>query len=214
MTDMAHLGLANIHLAHITFVIGLAMGLPLNALLLRTLFFPPFRIWPTPEPGTWRSITFWTLFRGGMLLTFITGILDWGAVPLLDQTRLIVGVPLIVVGFGICIMGYFNLGLGNTYCGSDGLVTGGLYRISRNPQYTFSIMGLIGEAIIANSILAIILCVVMSCVYVSMALTEEAWLTKLYGDTYKRYCRATARFLDIPALLGLKEKEKQVGGAS
>ncbi len=209
MTDMAH-----IDLAHILFAAGLAMGLPLNALLLRTLLFPPFRIWPTPTPGTWQSITFWTLFRGGMLLTFATGIADWGAVPLLDASRLIVGVPLIVVGFGICIMGYFNLGLGNTYCGSDGLVTGGLYRISRNPQYTFSIMGLLGEAIIANSILAIILCVVMSCVYVGMALTEEAWLTNLYGATYKRYCEATARFLDIPALLGLKDKQKeQVGGA-
>lgn len=196
------------NIALIIFAIGLAMGLTLNVLLFRTLFFPPFRIWPTPTPGTWQSITFWTLFRGGMVLTFATGIADWNAVPLLDQGRFFVGIPLFVVGFGICVMGYFNLGLGNTYCGSDGLVTGGLYRISRNPQYTFSIMGLIGEAIFTNSYLAIIMCVVMSCVYVGMALTEEAWLTNLYGDSYKRYCQATARFLDIPALLGIKEKER------
>ena len=48
--------------------------------------------------------------------------------------------------------GYFNLGLGNTYCGADGLVTGGLYRFSRNPQYTASIIGLVGLSIGANSI--------------------------------------------------------------
>jgi protein-S-isoprenylcysteine O-methyltransferase Ste14 len=213
--DMAHFDLAQPTLAYIVFSIGLAMGLALNALLLRTLLFPPFRIWPTPNPGTWQSLTFWILFRGGMLLTFATGIADWNAVPFLDETRFLIGVPLFVVGFGICVMGYFNLGLGNTYCGSDGLVTGGLYRISRNPQYTFSIMGLVGEAIFANSGLAIVLCGTMSCVYIGMALTEEAWLERLYGEPYKRYCQATARFLDMPALLGIKDKPKeQVGGAS
>jgi steroid 5-alpha reductase family enzyme len=195
-------------MTEIVFAIGLTMGLVLNALLAATLFFPPFRIWPTPTPGTWQSITFWTLFRGGMLFAFILGLLDWNAVPLLDATRFVFGVPLFVIGFGITVLGYFNLGLGNTYCGSDGLVTGGLYHISRNPQYTFSIMGLIGLSIFANSYMTIAQSVVMACVYVQMALTEEAWLEREYGETYKAYCRATARFLDIPAVFGLKPKPR------
>ncbi|MEG6510045.1 PEMT/PEM2 methyltransferase family protein [Methyloligella sp. 2.7D] len=193
-------------MTELIFAIGLIFGLTLNALLLATQLVPEFRLWPAPEPGSWQSRTFWTLFRGGMVLTFATGLLDWNAVPLLNETRFFIGVPLFVAGFGICIAGYFNLGLGNTYCGSDGLVTGGLYNISRNPQYTFSILGLIGLAIFANSYLTIVLCVVMSAAYVQMALTEELWLRKLYGATYDAYCAKTSRFLDIQALLGLKPK--------
>ena len=58
-------------------------------LLLRTLLAPPFRIWPTPEPGSWQSLTFWSLFRGGMIATFVVAVLDWNSTPLLDWTRFI-----------------------------------------------------------------------------------------------------------------------------
>ena len=53
------------------FACGLTAGLILDLLLLRTLLAPPFRIWPTPEPGSWQSLTFWGLFRGGMVATFV-----------------------------------------------------------------------------------------------------------------------------------------------
>jgi protein-S-isoprenylcysteine O-methyltransferase Ste14 len=141
----------------LVFAAGLAAGVTLDLLLLRTLFAPPFRIWPTPEPGSWQSLTFWSLFRGGMIATFAVAVLDWNSTPLLDWTRFIPGLPLGLIGLFITVCGYFNLGLGNTYCGADGLVTGGLYRFSRNPQYTASIIGLVGLSSGANSILTIIL---------------------------------------------------------
>ena len=109
----------------LVFAAGLAAGVTLDLLLLRTLLAPPFRIWPTPEPGSWQSLTFWGLFRGGMVLTFVVAALDWNSTPLLDWTRFIPGVPLGLIGLFITVCGYFNLGLGNTYCGADGLVTGG-----------------------------------------------------------------------------------------
>ena len=190
------------------FACGLTAGLILDLLLLRTLLAPPFRIWPTPEPGSWQSLTFWGLFRGGMVATFIVAALDWNATPLLDWTRYIVALPLGLTGLFITVRGYFNLGLGNTYCGADGLVTGGLYRFSRNPQYTASIIGLIGLSLGANSILTIIMSVVMSGAYVMMALVEEDWLKQLYGAPYRDYCRETSRFLDIQGLLALLDRKK------
>ena len=160
---------------HVVFVAGLVVGLTLSFLLLRTLLAPPFRIWPTPEPGSWQSLTFWGLFRGGMVLTFVVAILGWNSAGLVDLSRLIVGLPLFLVGFGITVFGYFNLGLGNTYCGADGLVSHGLYRFCRNPQYTSSILGLIGTVIIAGSGLTLPLAF------------EEAWLEDHYGATYEGY---------------------------
>ena len=166
------------------FAAGLIAGITLDLLLLRTLTAPPFRIWPTPAFGGWQSLT------------------------LLDWTRFIPGLPLGLIGLGITICGYFNLGLGNTYCRSDGLVTGGLYRFSRNPQYTASIVGLIGLSIGANSVFTIILAGVMIAANVLMAMIEESWLTKLYGAPYRDYCMQTARFLDVQGLLAFVERRK------
>ena len=190
------------------FAAGLAAGATLDLLLLRTLFAPPFRIWPTPEPGSWQSLTFWGLFRGAMVATFVIAVLDWNSTPLLDWTRFIPGVPLGLIGLVITICGYFNLGLGNTYCGADGLVTRGLYRFSRNPQYTASIVGLVGLSIGANSIPTIAMSTVMIGAYVMMALVEEDWLKRLYGAPYRDYCMQTARFLDLQGLLALVERRK------
>jgi len=165
--------------------------------MLRTLYVPPFRIWLTPGPGTWQSVVFWTLFRAGMVLTFVIAILDWNSTGLVDPSRLIIGLPLFLVGFGITVCGYFNLGLGNTDCGAEGLVSLGLYRFSRNPQYASSIMGLVGTVIMANSWLTVPLALLASCVYVLMALTEEAWLQERYGSNYLEYSERKARFFDI-----------------
>jgi protein-S-isoprenylcysteine O-methyltransferase Ste14 len=195
----------------LVFVAGLLAGLTLDSLLARTWLAPPFRIWPTPKPGSWQSLTFW---GWGMIATFLTAALDWNSTPIFDWTRFIPALPLGLIGLFITVCGYFNLGLGNTYCGKDGLVTGGLYRFSRNPQYTASIVGLIGLSIGANSILTIVLSAVMICAYMLMALVEEDWLKQLYGAPYRDYCRETSRFLDVQGLVALIEKKKESRQAS
>jgi len=202
----------DLSLTNLVFAAGLIAGATLDFLLLRTLLAPPFRIWPTPEPGSWQSLTFWGLFRGGMVAAFLVAVLDWNSAGLLDASRYLIGLPLFLVGFGITVFGYFNLGLGNTYCGADGLVRHGLYRFSRNPQYASSIAGLMGLAICANSWLVIPLAVLMSGAYVLMALVEEAWLVQRYGASYREYCSRAARFLDVAeiahAINALIERKK------
>jgi steroid 5-alpha reductase family enzyme len=190
------------------FAAGLAAGVTLDLLLLRTYLAPPFRIWPTPEPGSWQSLTFWGLFRGGMVMTFAVALLDWNGAGQLAASRYLLGLPLFLVGFGITVCGYFNLGLGNTYCGADGLVRHGLYRYSRNPQYASSIVGLVGLAICANSWLTLPLAGLMAGAYVLMALVEEAWLERHYGASYREYCSRTARFVDVGELASLFERKK------
>jgi protein-S-isoprenylcysteine O-methyltransferase Ste14 len=193
--------------ANFAFAAGLSAGVTLDLLLLRTLLAPPFRVWPAPEPGSWQSLTFWGLFRGGIVMTFAVALLDWNSAALLDWSRLLIGLPLFLIGFGITVCGYFNLGFGNTYCGADGLVSHGLYRFSRNPQYASSILGLVGLAICANSWLAIVLTLTMSGAYVLMALAEEAWLEERYGASYREYCARTARFIDLSGLLDHAERK-------
>jgi protein-S-isoprenylcysteine O-methyltransferase Ste14 len=193
-------------MTYIVFACGLVAGAALDLLLLRTLLTATFRIWPTSGPGSWQSVVFWTLFRGAWLATFIVAALDWNSTPLLDWTRFIPGLPLGLIGLSVTVCGYFNLGLGNTYCGADGLVTGGLYRFSRNPQYTASMVGLLGLSIGANSLLTIVLASAIVGAYAMMAIVEEDWLKQRYGAPYRDYCMQTARFLDIQGLLALAER--------
>ena len=87
----------------------------------------------------------------------------------------------------------------------------GSIAISRNPQYTSSIIGLVGLAICANSWLTLPLAALMSGAYVLMALVEEAWLERHYGAPYREYCERTARFLDVQELLALIERKKPSG---
>ena len=98
------------------------------------------------------------------------------------------------------MFGYFNLGLGNTYCGADGLVTGGFYRFSRNPQYTASIIGLVGLSIGANSLLTANAFIAATSIVAFLLVVlrtprEEARLIERFGDSYREYMRRRRRLI-------------------
>lgn len=109
--------------------------------------------------------------------------------------------PLALVGLGFTIYGYFDLGITNTYGSDDGLVTSGLYRYSRNPQYVASMLALLGLAVAAESTDVALLCVLAIGVYVLLPLAEEPWLERAYGASYAPYKQRTPRFLSLSKLL-------------
>ena len=73
----------------------------------------------------------------------VHGVTHWGQFAL--------GLPIMIFAFGLTLRGYRFLGLDNTYCESGGLVTGGMYAYSRNPQYVTSVIATIGLAITCGS---------------------------------------------------------------
>jgi protein-S-isoprenylcysteine O-methyltransferase Ste14 len=177
------------------FDVAAAALVALNALLLLTVFSSSFKLWPTPGQRSWQHYTFWPLFRGGLGLTLLYAILTahWpqgGELP-----RFAMGMVCVVLGFGFTIYGYFDLGIENTYGADRGLVTNGLYRYSRNPQYVASILGFFGSGLANGDVNAVLLCGLAILVYVIMPYTEEPWLQQAYGDLYIAYKARTPRFL-------------------
>jgi protein-S-isoprenylcysteine O-methyltransferase Ste14 len=159
-------------------------------------FSSSFRLWPTPPQRSWQHYTFWPLFRGGLTLTLLFSLLTAHWPQNMGETlQFIVGLLLLAVGFSVTIYGYFDLGLENTYGADNGLVTKGLYRYSRNPQYVASITGYFGTALANGGLDAGILCGLAILVYVIMPFTEEPWLRQAYGDVYLAYKAKTPRFL-------------------
>lgn len=179
------------------FLVAAKALLALIIMLLLTVFTRQFKLWPTPHQGSWQSYTFWPLFRGGLGLTLLYAAvtLRWPVEG--DYLRFAVGLAIAALALAFTIYGYFDLGIENTYGSDEGLVTNGLYRYSRNPQYVASIIGFVGVALAHGGWQAVTLCALAILVYSVMPFTEEPWLQKAYGDAYSAYKARTPRFLII-----------------
>lgn len=79
------------------------------------------------------------------------------------------------------------------------LVTGGIYRYSRNPQYLGLLAALAGLSLLRRSPTALALTAGLAAVYQAWVPTEEAHLARHFGQPYRRYRTATARWLGRPA---------------
>jgi protein-S-isoprenylcysteine O-methyltransferase Ste14 len=173
--------------------IGIAAGVTLILFLIRTRLHPELRFWPTPRPWGWQSLLFWTLFRTLNISALVFAALDWHRWKAVSPDRWL-GATLAIAGAALYGMACYALGRGNLYCGKDGLVTGGIYRWTRNPQYATAIPAYLGLALASYSLGALVLAIFLALTFVLMALAEEPWLEANYGDDYRAYQRRVARF--------------------
>lgn len=182
--------------AHALSLIGVAVAAVLLCLLVATMLVPQLRIWPTPGVGSWQSYVFWPLFRGLNVLCF--------AVALADRT-IYLGLPgwlralaalLLAASVSAFVYSFRVLGRDNSYGAQDGLVTGGIYRWTRNPQNAMLVVVYACLAVAADNGPTYLLCGAMMAVYVLMVLLEEPWLAAAYGAGYVRYCQRVPRFFN------------------
>jgi protein-S-isoprenylcysteine O-methyltransferase Ste14 len=183
-------------MANAVFTLGAAAAIALLALLMVTLFRGALRIWPTPGPKTWQSYVFWPLFRGLNVLCFAAAAAD--RTPFLGLPAWLRGIAATGLVISLCVFLYaFRLlGRDNSYGAQDGLVTGGIYQWSRNPQNAMLMLVYGFLALAADSASAYVLCAAMVAVYYLMVLAEEPWLAEAYGEPYARYCREVPRFFN------------------
>ena len=81
----------------------------------------------------------------------------------------------------------------------EGLVSGGLYRFSRNPMYMGVLTAIFGQAVLfASPRIAAYGCVVLACFCSIVLLIEEPHLRATRGRAYEEYCQAVPRWLGLP----------------
>ena len=124
-------------------VIGLIAGVTLSGLLACTIVDRELKVWPTPGKGSWQSRVFWGLFRTLNVATLALAFLDWQRWEGFSLERG-VGGSLAIGCFALYGWACYALGRSNLYCGRDGLVTGGIYSWTRNPQYATAIPAYLG----------------------------------------------------------------------
>ena len=176
------------------FGMGGVVALLLLGALLATLARPSLQIWPTPGPKTWQSYVFWPLFRGLNVLCFAVALADRTSYFGLPVTLRALALAVLAGSVALFVYAFRMLGRDNSYGASDGLVTGGIYQWSRNPQNAMLMVVYASLAVAADNGPTYLLCGAMVTVYGLMVLLEEPWLEGIYGEPYRQYCRTVPRF--------------------
>lgn len=109
-------------------------------------------------------------------------------------------IPLKIVGIGLVIFGFFlNYSAKHKsklfeMVAENKLITTGVYSIVRNPVYSAVLLACTGAVCISNNLILFfvpVICWVYMTVF--LKLTEEKWLTDLYGQEYTEYCKKVNR---------------------
>lgn len=105
-----------------------------------------------------------------------------------------VGAALVVAGAG-----RFSGGAEVTGTRNQPLLTAGVYRYSRNPQYLGYVVVLIGAGIARRSGAVLLSAATLAAVYDAWVRVEERHLEQVHGDRYRSYRTRTARWCGPPA---------------
>jgi protein-S-isoprenylcysteine O-methyltransferase Ste14 len=102
-------------------------------------------------------------------------------------------------GIALLVVAQLNLGaswrIGIDEGHRPGLVTTGFYRFCRNPIFFAILIMLAGYTLLLPTRLSLALLVGAFVGMRQQVLTEEAYLTRTYGDAYRAYARHVGRFV-------------------
>ncbi len=169
------------------------------AALVYSIFRPSNRIWPPPAQRTWQYYFVWLLTLLSFSGLIVVGLLDWNSLGWSAALRLPTGWLLIIGSNLFAWVGVRQISLKTTSGGKGPLVTDGLYRYSRNPQYLGDMTIIAGWAVLSASLWALPLCIGGILAFAITPIAEESWLEDLHGESYRAYCRKVGRFFGSPS---------------
>lgn len=153
-------------------------GFPLTVYILTSILGSRY---PVLDPFTHMNGHLWVAFTGGSPVVF--SILH----PLSNI--------LIFSGLIIIIFGWKQV-----HSGNGQLVTGGLYRYIRHPQYSGFALAIIGFLIQWPTIITMIMAPVLLLMYRRLAKAEEKVMIETFGEEYLKYRE------EVPAFIPIKKR--------
>lgn len=167
------------------------------AALAFSIFRPINRLWPPPAQQTWQYVFVWTLTILAFGGVIAVGTLDWNSLNWPSTVRWPLGCVLILFGNWLAWVGVTQLSLKTTSGSKGELVTHGLYRFSRNPQYLGDMTILLGWIFLSASAWTIPLCVGGLITLALAPRAEEPWLEELHGAAFRQYREQVPRFFGL-----------------
>ena len=179
-----------------TFALGVASASVILGTLLVTLVSSAWRFWP-PGEKSWKYRLHWGCVGLFNVALLATAVLDWGTWLLPRPSSLVVGGLLAIVGGAIFVASERSFEREETMGLAGDLHTSGLYARSRNPQYVGMIVGLVGFALIVDSLLVAVLVLLHVAWVFLLPFAEEPWLQEEFGDEYREYRQEVPRFVGV-----------------
>ncbi len=168
---------------------GFSIGIVIN------LFIPKLNIWPPPGKNSWQFWYIWILYPLGVIGLPTIAILDWGSMKLDHWSLYVLGYGLLLIAVPFNEWSVRTLDVHQTLGLKGTLLTKGLYRLSRNPQYVAEILVYTGIVLITTSYMALIIGIIMALWFLLAPLTEEPWLEEQFGEQYQEYRKNVPRFI-------------------
>lgn len=140
------------------------------------------------------------VYVAAIVLATVAGISlsESGRIPNVELAML--RIPFLVTGIALILLGTYLLYAAaiqsrvHENIRKNTLVTTGVYGIVRNPIYSACMLMCTGAIFAANNLLLLALPVLYWLfMTVLMMNTEEKWLSDLYGEQYRAYCRRVNR---------------------
>jgi protein-S-isoprenylcysteine O-methyltransferase Ste14 len=181
------------------FEIGVWNAWIFMVLLLAPYFLVPLNIVPKGREGGSNFADGFTKAQKGVffslhmlnLLMFVYAVF----VPIkLGTVWFYVGLPVYLVGLVL----YALVFVAFARTPSEKLVTGVIYRYSRNPMQLSIFLVVLGAGIATASWVFLLLAVIFLVMPLSWLKAEERHLLKFYGDVYRDYMNKTPRWIGIP----------------
>ncbi len=180
-----------------TILFGVAVVILVAALAgaVWSVAVPDRRLWPPPGRPSWPYVLNWVGFWVVCGINVLLLLMYWNTWVFQSPFRFLVGIPLVVAGGLLALWGVGTAGWKNTSGLTDGFVSSGPYRFTRNPQYVGDIIFFVGVSVIANSLLLWITHLLLALVFLVAPFAEEPWLEEQYGDAYREYRERVRRFV-------------------
>ena len=147
------------------------------------------------------SFGFWVMDIIHFSLVALSAFYAVWPIPIDRNLALMCGIPVAGVGAIIMLAGMieFRSLKRISEVESSGLVTTGVYRWSRNPQYVGWYLVLLGVPLMGASALAFLYSVAGIIVFhFYITRTEEPYLERIFGEEYLSYKSRTPRYIGIP----------------
>lgn len=164
--------------AYLAFMVAMAFemfGIPMSMYILTWVFGA--RI---PEGVFWGHTLFQWIGHTGMYI---------------GTALMLIGVALVIMGWNVVYKRYWRKGEGQ-----GELVTDGIYRFIRHPQYTGFMLITLGMLLDWATLPMLIMWPILSVMYYRLARREEREMEAQFGEAYRNYLRQTSMFLPMPKL--------------
>lgn len=146
------------------------------------------------------SISIWFMELVHTMLVAGSSFFGFWLIQIDTKISILLGMILIIIGLILMLGGMKEFGSIKKLSGLDNskLVTTGIYKYSRNPQYLGWFITLFGISFLGHSILSFLLTFLfIVIIHFRIIKLEEPYLSRIFGNEYELYKKSTSRYFSI-----------------